>query len=64
MKLESTGCPDSKRIVDSAGKCLGLCERYTSGMWAVHSAHNHNQLGLARHTTPTKAMRWFEDSYP
>ena len=57
MKLESTGNADSKRIVDADGEVIAMCERYTSGFWAVHCAKTHNKISSAHHKTPRAAMR-------
>mgnify|MGYP006865155293 CR=1 FL=1 len=60
MKVERIGEADVRRIVDDSGKVLAFCYRYTSGFWAVHDATTDRKMCEARHSTPTKAMRWFE----
>lgn len=64
LSIEATGSSDSRRIVNGKGELMEMCERYTGGMWAVHNKETGRQLCPPSHSTPRKAMRWFEASQP
>lgn len=56
MKLEATGCPDSKRIVRHDGKVLAMCQRYVGGFWAVHDVDTDRRITAIQFSTARKAM--------
>lgn len=60
MRLESTGVGSSKRLVNGEGTLLAMAEQYSCGNWAVHNYLGH-EICLPRHTTATKALRWYEE---
>lgn len=63
MRIEATGYPDAKRIVNENGAIVSMIVEYCNGLWAVHDVKTDLRLCEPKHKTPTDAMRWFRDDY-
>jgi hypothetical protein len=63
MKIETCGFSTSRRIVSDDGSVVAMCERYMSGMWAIHGI-NGRPMTPASFTSPTKALRDYEKYAP
>lgn len=59
MKLEGTGYPDCKRIVDEDGKVLVMLNRYTDGAWRLHDVVTDAKVSNIAFMKPKNALKYW-----
>lgn len=59
MKIESTGYPDSKRIVDDDGNVLVMLYLYTDGRWRLHDAETDAKVTNVPFMNPKVALKFW-----
>jgi hypothetical protein len=59
-RLERTGSPDSRRIMNE-GSVAAMVQQLSSGEWVLLSERGDTRITNARFPTPGSALKWWKE---